>query len=515
LTESASLALNKQGWRVIFLDCNASANQGNKNGVSVRSLDGFSLSSTQRVPGIQETVGNQLAERVRRALEQLHELYHFDLIQLPVYKGLGFRVIQAKRAGLAFGDVPIIVNLERASPCSRDQEARWPESLFDFETDFRERYSFERADVQLATNPGVLKWVIQSGWKVRENVFFGNLPEDPGALEEFYSKMAQEGASESITVGNPLVTVAIPHFNLGRFLPESLASLARQTYTHLEILVIDDGSTDPDSLRTLEKMERRYPQIRFLRQRNAGIGATRNRGLREARGEFFLPMDADNVARPDMVERFVSAISRNPELAAASCYFLAFRETADLERGPFCYAYRPIGGPFVLASVRNVYGDANAIFRTAAFRSVGGYEMDRDSSWEDWEAFVKLVRQGHEVDVVPEVLFYYRHLDSGFSRITSPYRNQRRVLRQFFAADSLSGDDRTALWSGLVGLHQRVEELEEENRQLRRQGGFRWLLSSSRRAWRLLADVARRSGRGSPARRGKALPEPRPLVTSR
>src|SRR5262249_53400039 len=160
----------------------------------------------------------------------------------------------------------------------------------------------------------------------------------------------------------------------------------------LEVIVIDDGSTDSPSRQAFEEMRSRYPRFRFLRQENAGIGATRNRGLQEARGEYFIPMDADNVARPDMVERFVSAIRRNPDLAAMTCYFLAFRRWEDLLREDFAYAYRPTGGPFVLASVRNVYGDANAIFRTDALRSVGGNETDRDSSWEDWEAFIKLVR---------------------------------------------------------------------------------------------------------------------------
>ena len=82
----------------------------------------------------------------------------------------------------------------------------------------------------------------------------------------------------------PLVTVCVPHYNLGRHLPETLASLAAQTYPHLEVLVIDDGSTDPASLEVFGRMERRHPQFRFLRQANAGIGATRNRGLFEGRG---------------------------------------------------------------------------------------------------------------------------------------------------------------------------------------------------------------------------------------
>src|ERR1700722_20327091 len=120
-------------------------------------------------------------------------------------------------------------------------------------------------------------------------------------------------------------------------------------------------------------------------------------------------MDADNIACPDMIERLLNAIQARPELGAATCYFLAFHDSDDLRRRDYAYAYRPTGGPHVLACLRNVYGDATAIYRTAAFRAVGGYETDRDTSFEDWEAFVKLIHGGYAIDVVPAYLFYYRH----------------------------------------------------------------------------------------------------------
>ncbi|HEY3789057.1 MAG TPA: glycosyltransferase family A protein, partial [Urbifossiella sp.] len=161
------------------------------------------------------------------------------------------------------------------------------------------------------------------------------------------------------------MTVGIAHYNLGDYLPAALASLTAQSYTNLEVIIIDDGSTQADSIATFKAMEARYPQCRFLRQANAGIGATRNRCLAEARGEFFIPMDADNIARPEMVEKFVSAIQSNPALSAMTCYYLAFFESSAAEPSEFLYAGRPIGGPHTLSCIRNIYGDANGIFRTA------------------------------------------------------------------------------------------------------------------------------------------------------
>ncbi len=236
-------------------------------------------------------------------------------------------------------------------------------------------------------------------------------------------------------------------------------------------------------------------------------------------------MDADNVARPHMIERFVSAMRRNPDLAALTCFCLAFEDESDLQNQEFQYAYRPTGGPHMLASIKNVYGDANALFRTDLFRAAGGYETDRDSSWEDLEAFVKLVNAGYRLDTLPEYLFYYRHLETGFSRVTDTYLNQRRVLRQYFQIENLPLAESMALWTALVSLHKRNEALALRLTSLRYRfadclhalfacvpgvkRGLKWLLQSSGAAWGCLRaavcgwKVVGESKRNEPSSRSK------------
>jgi glycosyltransferase involved in cell wall biosynthesis len=279
---------------------------------------------------------------------------------------------------------------------------------------------------------------------------------------KFFSTSSATGAGDG-----PLVTLCVPYYNLPLYLPETLDSLARQTYRNLEVLVIDDGSTSPSAIRVFDQQHKRYPHFRFLSHSNSGIGATRNRGLAEARGEYFIPVDADNIARPDMVERFVTAILRNPSLSAVSSYFLAFEDGTDLDAGPFAYAYRPLGGPHVAGCLENIFGDANSIFRTAVLRAVGGFELDRGTSWEDWEVFAKLANAGRAFDVIPEHLFFYRHRADSWMRVTSNYMNHRRVLRQFFKPDiQLSEADRESLWVLLVSLYKQCGKLAVENTQL-------------------------------------------------
>ena len=264
----------------------------------------------------------------------------------------------------------------------------------------------------------------------------------------------------SASASTPLVTIGIAHHNLGRYLPDTLATLAAQTYAHLEVILIDDGSTDAHSLAVFEGMRAKYPAYQFHRQANAGIGTTRNRCIELATGEYFVPVDADNLARPEMIARFVAAMCWNPDTSAMTCYFLAFDQDAlGLLPRDFIHALRPTGGPHALAGIRNVYGDANAIFRTAALRAVGGYGTDRGTSCEDWELFVKMVHAGHRIGVVPDHLFYYRHRLGGFSRSTNWFANHQRVLRQFAHAGDLPPSESLALWSALLGFYQRHQEL--------------------------------------------------------
>ena len=362
--------------------------------------------------------------------------------------GLAFRSIQAKRHRLDFSDVSFLVTKHGMSRTVREIREEWLEHPLQLAEDFAEQYSIDNADVTVD--------LMTSHWHDAEIV-------------NYYEQQTRKcSPSPSISQRQPSVTVGIAHFNLGQFLPDTLASLAEQSYDNLEVVVIDDGSTDAYSKAEFERMQSLYPQYRFLTQKNVGIGATRNRALELANGKYFLPMDADNIAHPDMVSTLVNAMEANPDLAAVSCYFLAFRDREEIQTGDFSYSYRPIGGPRLLASMLNVYGDGNALFSTERLRLVGGYSTDRDTSWEDWEVFIKLARAGLAIDVVPEFLFYYRHRDDGFSRETNGYRNRQRILRWFESKKSFSDTEMKMLMNLLISLQSRLEEKENDNRAFRK-----------------------------------------------
>jgi glycosyltransferase involved in cell wall biosynthesis len=100
------------------------------------------------------------------------------------------------------------------------------------------------------------------------------------------------------------ISVVIPCFNDGAFLMEALESALAQTLPPLEILVINDGSTDPNTIRLLKSID--VPSVSVINQDNRGLGGARNTGIRNSTGRYIYFLDADNVLRPDCFLRLPS-----------------------------------------------------------------------------------------------------------------------------------------------------------------------------------------------------------------
>lgn len=472
--------LHRAGWKVHVLWSGAgdvgtpvAAQQScERVGADCTFLEDFVFSPEWSLAGPNSFPALRDSDRARLALERLHEQHCFDLIEFPDHGGLGFRTIQAKQSGQSFADVPLLVTMHGPTAVLRHERQQWLARPEELALDHAEQYAFEHADGQVVVWSKLLAGATALGWEVRPDLAEISLDDDELLAE--YQRWLHAARTRSSANTNPLVTVGVAYYNLGALLEETLESLVRQCYENLDVVVINDGSTDGASVEAWRRMPGRFPQFRFVEQTNHGIGATRNRGLAMARGDYFLPMDADNVAHPDMVHRLVQGLEHDRGAAAMTCYFLAFLESSDLARRSFAYAFKPTGGPRVLGCLQNVYGDGNALFRTAALRAVGGFSTDRDTSFEDWEVFVKLVNSGRRVEVLPDFLFYYRHRDQGFSRATNGYRNHQRVLRRYVEIERLPAQERTTLWNFLVGSQDRVAALRQENAALWQARRRRW-----------------------------------------
>ncbi len=197
----------------------------------------------------------------------------------------------------------------------------------------------------------------------------------------------------------PLVSIIVPAYNAERFLLRALRSALEQTYDRLEILVVDDGSTD----RTAE-IARGIPdgRVRVLSQPNQGQGPARNRGIRESRGDYITFLDADDFYLSAKVAREVAWLEARPEYGAVFCDALHFyaHDPSRVFRRPISLGDRDVFHALLHASLINpntlmVRGD---VLRRGFF-----FREDRYFP-EEWDLCLRLLRAGVRFGYVPEDL---------------------------------------------------------------------------------------------------------------
>jgi glycosyltransferase involved in cell wall biosynthesis len=216
-------------------------------------------------------------------------------------------------------------------------------------------------------------------------------------------------------------------------LRQAVESLRRQDYPHFEVILIDDGSSSPAALTVLKELKPEFEQRgwRIVWQDNRYLGAARNAAVREARGEYLLFMDDDNLAKPHEISTLVAVARRTG--ADVVTALMDFFSEIGLDGGPVRECrWLCSGVPSLAVGLsRNCFGDANALVRRAAFDAVGGFTEDRGVTHEDWEFFVKVVMHGLKLEVVPEALFWYRVTPDSMIRRTPRYHNYLRHLRPY------------------------------------------------------------------------------------
>ncbi|MEQ1900321.1 MAG: glycosyltransferase [Devosia sp.] len=233
----------------------------------------------------------------------------------------------------------------------------------------------------------------------------------------------------------PHVSVIMPHYNYGEYIEQAVQACLEQDYPNLEIVVIDDGSTDQDASDALDRLSKLDKRVRILRQENSGPSSARNNAAREAQGEYLVFVDADNIPRPNMITTLVRS-ARSADLDIVSCHFWAF---ARQRKGPASmpesinYRYTPVGPALEVGALENVFGDTNFLVKRQVFLDEGGFPVDDFSNQggvEDWEFLARATLRGRSLDVVPEPLFWYR-IGGTRTATSKPYLGRRAVLRHY------------------------------------------------------------------------------------
>jgi glycosyltransferase involved in cell wall biosynthesis len=213
-----------------------------------------------------------------------------------------------------------------------------------------------------------------------------------------------------------LVSVVIPAHNAAATIGETLLSVRSQTHRMLEILVIDDGSTDgtADVVRTHTALDSR---IRLVRQKNGGVAAARNRGIEEAAAGLVAFVDADDLWAPEKIEKQIAALRKEGPSVGLVYTGFALIDAASRITGGQC----PTEAGDVLERLCLFYflGNCSSILVTkAAAVEVGGFDPSlrarRAQGCEDYQ-FCLRVAERHRFAVVPEHLTGYRQTSANMS----------------------------------------------------------------------------------------------------
>lgn len=192
------------------------------------------------------------------------------------------------------------------------------------------------------------------------------------------------------------VSVIMPCYNDGRYIEEAVESVIAQTYPDIELIVIDDGSDDQETLDILEHLR---DQITLLKTNHVRPAGARNYGIERATGKYILPLDSDDRIDRSYIEKAVKILENNENVGVVYCEAELFGEKSGKWELP---AY----------SFENMLLD-NVVFVTALFyredwENAGGFNTHMLAGMEDYDFWLSILGLGKEIYQIPEVLFYYR-----------------------------------------------------------------------------------------------------------
>lgn len=207
----------------------------------------------------------------------------------------------------------------------------------------------------------------------------------------------------------PKVSVVIPAYNAMTYLPETVESVIRQTFTDFEVLIIDDGSSDHIVQWASEIKDQR---VRLISQENQGLPGARNTGITQAQGEYIAFLDADDLWEPTKLEKQVYCLDNNPLVGLVHTWMLLVDEQGK-STGRLMKSNAE-GDVWKQLVERNMIACPSVIVRRCCFETVGIFDITLRSI-EDWDMWLRLAVH-YPFAVIKEPLAYYRQLPSSMSK---------------------------------------------------------------------------------------------------
>jgi glycosyltransferase involved in cell wall biosynthesis len=267
--------------------------------------------------------------------------------------------------------------------------------------------------------------------------------------------------------GNSLVSVVIPTHNRAHLIIDALSSAVAQSWRPIEIIVVDDGSTDgtPDEVKRWHAATAPEISVQVIAQRSAGGNAARNNGSSAARGDFIAFLDSDDVWHPSKLRKQMAVLRARPQFVAVYCGIREVRaETGDvLVDSRRSYPQGELLEKLLVADV--TAPTSTCLVYRAAFERAGMFDTEL-SARQDWDLWIRLSLQGG-IGAVEEALVDMRHHD-GPRTISNPLRElaaHRTILDKYTHLRQERGFK--VKLASMASLHRRAGRVHLHHRNAR------------------------------------------------
>ncbi|KJF43894.1 glycosyltransferase family 2 protein [Draconibacterium sediminis] len=221
---------------------------------------------------------------------------------------------------------------------------------------------------------------------------------------------------------SPLISIIVPCYNQGKYLTECLASVHSQSYDNYEIVIVNDGSTDAQTNKTIRGIS--HPRIKVLETKNQGVSAARNLGINKSTGKYILPLDADDKIGADFIQQAVEILEKNDEIKVVNCKVTLFGAKKGILPVETYSLEKLLARNFIVVS---------AIFRRSDFDQTKGYNPNMREGFEDWDFWITLLKNGGAVHTLNDTGFFYRiKRNSRNASVLSRREHLRKLRHQIY-----------------------------------------------------------------------------------
>jgi GT2 family glycosyltransferase len=232
-------------------------------------------------------------------------------------------------------------------------------------------------------------------------------------------KLESKYPINKINPKSPLVSIIIPIYNYGIQFEKTLQSVFDSTYKNVEIVIVDDGSTDTYVKLKLESIKD-HPNIKIIHQENQGPSSARNYGVKNSNGVFILPLDGDDTIHPDYIQSCVNILKNNKTISPVYCDTHHIGQIQGVEQRPEWSLERLRQGPFIVNC---------AMFHRESFDVCDGYDITL-KGWEDYDLWIRMGLKGYSGKRIPKPLFTYFHHESDGTVSTEANNNQQELYNK-------------------------------------------------------------------------------------